>query len=461
MMAEGLNLTLPANRGRRSWGGGWLVVLLLAVLAVGGTNLWLQVRGQGSAQSADGGMSAAQYEQLATKLAARGLHGEAADAWKGYLGRASVGPEEQARVLYRVGVLLLEAGRPGEAIDYLYRSELTAEVAELRGELDGKLAEAFEQAGRFAALRQELRSRASFKPGEDADSVVVAELGPEKITRGQLAALAEKKLESQLRRLSAMMSPEQVKQQKELALGRLTDPKQQLQLLEQVVVEEAMYREALARQLDEEAAVKEALTEQRRRVLAKEMLHREVLGKVQVGEREMETYYEAHRADFVTPARASIRYVAFEAETAAAGFIGRVKGGEDFEAVAAALAGAGQGVQKTEVTDGGSAGSLKVDAAWVDKILQGEAGAVMAEPVGQAGQWYAVWVDEVTAAAQQDFASVKGQIYQMLARQEMQEAQQVLQESLMAKYNIVVHREVFSGGAAEQKQPDAGTQGGQ
>ena len=465
MMVEGLNLTLPEGRRRRPWGNGWVIVLLLAVLALGGVNLWLQLRGQGPSQRADGALDAGRYEQLATKLAARSLHAEAAEAWRQYLDCADVGAHEQAQVLYRIGALLLEAGKPMEAVDYFYRSELTADLPELRAQLDQKLAEAFEQAGRFAALRQELRTRASFKPTDDGDSVVVAQIGPEKITRGQLAALVEKKLDSQLRRFAAMMPPEQAKQQKEAMLGRMADPKQQLQLLEQVLAEEAFYREALARQLDDEAAVKEALTEQRRSVLAQELLDREVLGKVQVGERDMETYYQAHQGDFVQPAQASIRYVAFSEETAAADFIGRLQGGENFTTLAKTVGEAGQtrdgqGAKEAQLVAGRPATGPTLSQEWQDRILAAEPNTLIAEPVGQGADWYAVWVDEVTAPQQQDFAGVKDQIYQTLTRQKMQDAQQALQESLMAKYNIVVHREAFAGASAARQDNSVGTPAG-
>jgi hypothetical protein len=347
-MAEELDFSLPPAKQRKSLSGAIVVLLLVAVLVVGGVNLWMALSGPSQDITATGELGPEQLKELAGKLTARNLHEAAVGVWQEYLHGASLSKQEKAQVLFRIGDLLLKADKPKEAIEYFYRSEIVAPMDELASQINAKVQECFEKAGEFAALRYEIMQRSSFQPTGDEATEVVAQIGPEKMTAAQLDALIEDQIDARLRRFSAMLPPEQARAQKEAIVSQFTNPQQKLQLLQGIMAQEALYREALAQKLDEEAVTKKQMRNVTRDFLAQQLLEGETTGKVNITESDLQTYYQANKDKYVT---------------------------EEKE--------------------------------------------------------------------QKSFDEVKHEIYQTLFQQKNQQLQQQLIESLMDKYNIVIHREAF------------------
>ena len=289
-MAEELNFSLPKAKQGKSFSNILVILLLLMVLGVSGVNLWLMLT-PAKANMAVAGETLSQTElkELAGKLTNRNMYDAAAGVWDEYLRLGGIDDQEQARVLYRMGDLWLKADKPQEAIGYFYRSEMVSKVAELEGQINAKVQECLEKAGQFAALRYELLERSSFKPGEDEAAQVVAELGGDKITAGQLDKMIEEQIDMQLQQYAAVATPEQLSQQREALVNQITSPQQKLQFLQMKMMEAALYREALARELDEDAKVKQQMRRTTQQFLAQKLLEKEVEPKINVTENDMQT----------------------------------------------------------------------------------------------------------------------------------------------------------------------------
>jgi len=372
----------------------------------------------------------------------------AAGVWDEYLRLGGIDEEEQARVWYRMGDLWLKADKPREAIGYFYRSEMVSKVADLEGQINAKVQECLEKAGQFAALRYELLERSSFKPGEDEAGQVVAELGGDKITSGQLDGMIEEQIDRQLQQYAVVATPEQLSQQRKTLFNQITSPQQKLQFLQMMMMEAALYREALARELDEDVKIKQQMRRTTQQFLAQKLLEKEVEPKINVTESDMQTYYQANILNFVVPAKAFISHIQVADKEQAGQVITRLKAGEEFAALAAELSldeatKEKGGVIELEIGREYFVPGMGRSAMLDDKVFSSVAGALVDEPIEGENGWHVVQVRSVTVEQQQSFEQVQQEIFQTLTGQKRQELQQQLVDELMDKYEIVIHQDVF------------------
>jgi len=100
-----------------------------------------------------------ELKQLALKLEKQDLKRQAVDAWKEYLSTSSLDPVETAMIWYRIGNIYKENGDYDEALNAYYRSESFSEPDDIKNEINRRIQECLESAGKFAALRYELGDR--------------------------------------------------------------------------------------------------------------------------------------------------------------------------------------------------------------------------------------------------------------------------------------------------------------
>ncbi|MCP4710415.1 MAG: hypothetical protein GY869_17470 [Planctomycetes bacterium] len=448
-MTEELNFTLPAKKQVKSTSSILVILLLLIVLGVSGANLWLMHNPTGTSTATKGEvLDQAKLKELAGKLTNRNMYQAAAGVWDEYLRLGGIDQQEQARVLYRMGDLLLKAEKPREAIGYFYRSEMVSKVPDLAEQINAKVQECLEKAGQFAALRYELMERSSFKPGEDEAAQIVAELAGDKITAAQLDTMIEDHIDMQLQQYAAVATPEQLNQQREILVNQITSPQQKLQFLQMAMTEAALYREALARELDENANVKKQMRRTTRQFLAQKLLEKEVEPKINVTESDMQTYYQANMTNFVIPAKASISHIQVTDTEQANQVITRLTAGEDFTALAAELSldeatNEKGGIIELELGRDYFVPGIGRSAVLDEKVFSSKAGTLLDEPIEGENGWHVVLVRSVSSDQQQSFQQVQQEIYQTLTGQKRQELQQQLADELMDKYEIVIHQNIF------------------
>jgi hypothetical protein len=301
-MIEKLDFSLPQPKAKRSGTNVFIIFLLIAVLAVGIINLRNASFSStgGNKAIATEGLSAKQIEELAGKLESRNLYESAANVWQEYLAATTMSEEGKARMLFRIGDLLLKADQPEKAIPFFYRSEMVQKVADLEAAINEKLKESFEKAGQFAGLRYEMKERTGYQNDSDAADVVVAEIGQEKITAAGLDAMLERQIDAQLSQYAAMLDPEQLKEQKKAMLAQMNTPQNKMQILQSIIAEEALYREALEREMDTKPQVKQLLRDANRRILAQQLMEKELADKVLVSDSDLQTYYQANKSNYMT-----------------------------------------------------------------------------------------------------------------------------------------------------------------
>ncbi|HDL08647.1 MAG TPA: hypothetical protein ENG35_07930, partial [Desulfobacteraceae bacterium] len=208
-MEEKLDFSLPEKKQKYSLVPKLTVILLLVLVILTIVNLLRHSYEKPPSVNSASSFSQDKIKELASKLASRNLYTRAARVWQDYLSSAKVPDTERAKALFQVGTLFEKAGLYEEAIEYYYRSEITAKLSELEQQINTHIKDCFEKLGKFSALRYELMDRTSFKESEKAGSRIVAEIGAEKITESDLDAIIERTIDNQLAPMMAFMTTEQ------------------------------------------------------------------------------------------------------------------------------------------------------------------------------------------------------------------------------------------------------------
>ncbi len=305
-MENKLDFSLPEKKAKKTFTSFVTIILLLVLIGLVFFNDFLKPSGKGITNgNSQTSMTSEQMKELATKLAQRNLYDRAVVLWQEYLANANLNDTERAKGLFQIATLYEKAKMYEEAIEYFYRSEIASKVTELESQINSHIKDCFEKLGNFSALRYELMDRTSFNKEEGAGSEVVAEIGPEKITQADLDALIEQAIDIQLAPLMSFMTVEQRNEQKKKLLEQYKTPSAKMQFLQSYLAEEILYRDALEQELTKEPEVKKQIEEITRQVLSQQLMNKELAGKINITETDVQTYYQANKDKYVEPAKES------------------------------------------------------------------------------------------------------------------------------------------------------------
>jgi len=450
-MSDGLNLSLP-ERGKKPSGsrvGSW--VLLVLVLAIGAANLFatLRARREGPPEPKPQLFSPQAQEALALKLEKQSLNESAIRAWREYLDSAQLDDPKRAKLWYRIGRLHQDSGDYEKALDAFYRSEGVAVLDELSGEIGRRSQECLEALGKFTALRYELAARVGVKEGADASGdEVVAEIGQQKITRAELDRRIEAQIELQMTQFGSYLPPDQLQRQKKTLLKRFSSNAARLQFLNQLIIEEILYRKAREDKLYEEAATRDLLNDADRKILAQTVLQKELARNINITESDLKLYYEANKETYREPEGAEVSQILVEDESAAGAVLKRLQAGEAFEDLAKELS-----RDKATAAEGGKI------SGWIDKgspipgigqsdeataaIFSTDAGKVAETPVKRDRGYCVFKVRSRRKERLKPFDEVRESVFRELRAKKEQEVQQNLVEALKTRYNVVIHQSQF------------------
>lgn len=450
-MAGELDFSLP-QRKQKNGPAYWIVVVLLLILTgLSAANLFLRPAGRGHAgKLADSSFSSEQTKQLAGKLAQRNLYTRAAEVWQDYLAAGPLADAERARILFQIGTLLEKAGSYDRAVEYFYRSEIAAELSELKPQISAHIKDCFERLGKFSALRYELMDRTSVEAAPTAGSKIVAEIGAEKITEADLDAAIENEIESQLEPVAPFMTTEQLNEQKKKMLEQYKSPQAKQQYLQAWLAQEILYRQALQEDLAEKPQAKKLIDQLTRGALSQLLMNRELASKINITETDIQTYYAANKDRFIEPASARISHILVDDEQKAKELIGRIKGDEDFAELAKQFTQdkdtrESGGRIDTEVLKGAHVAGIGTYDELNKKIFAAQAPAVLDEPFKTEKGWEIVKVESVTADRQKALDEVRQQVMSMLASQKRQDVQRDYLEKMMDEHKVIIHASALSG----------------
>ena len=461
-MSEELKLTLPERKKPASAVAKLSVVLLALVLLIGLANIALTLRQPaGSARALGPAVLPADAQKaLALKLEKQGISEQAVLAWEEYLDAAFLDAKEQAAIWYRIGKLQQDEGEYAQALDSYYRSESFNKTASLEADIGRRTQECLESLGKFAALRYELTERTSLgetAPGEE----VLAEIGPQKITRSDLDRRIESEVDRQFEQFAAHLSAEDRNQQKEAILKRLRSSEESLRTLNQIIQEEVLYRRARELKLMDEASVRDMLHDMERKVMAQKVVGRELAAKVNITETDVETYYKANQSTFVQKPRVRIAHIFLESEDQAREALTRLDAGETFDAIAKELSKDAAtkeqgGAVDAWIEQAAGAPKLGLSPEALAPVFAAEPGKTLPDPIQSQRGFHVVQLREREPQRQLPYDEVRQEAYRALRSQKEQEVQTALLRELTETYDVVIHSSEF--GAPTEDAADAAQQ---
>ena len=458
-----LDFSLPEKKQKNVITNLIIIVLLLILIGLSAANMALRPTKDNQAPNVtSSSLSAEQTKQLAGKLAQRNLHIRAANLWKDYLTAGKLVDAERARTLFQIGTLLEKANLYDQAIEYFYRSEIVAELNELKPQINAHIRNCFEKLGKFSALRYELMDRTSLEAVPAAGAKIVAEIGAEKITEADFDAVIESEIENQLEPMAPFMTPEQFGEQKKKMLEQYKNPQAKQQYLQAWLAQEVLYRQALEEELAEKPEAKKLIDQLTRGALSQLLMNRELASKINITETDVQTYYAANKDKFIEPARAKISHILLEDQQQANELISRIKGGEDFGELARQFSKDESTKEKagkieTEVQEDSSIPGIGTYEELNKKIFAADAPKVLDEPFKTEKGWEIVKVETLTPKRQKELDEVSQQVISMLANQKRQDVQSSYIEQMMDKYNVIIHTSAMSNSdGTELKETSAG-----
>jgi peptidyl-prolyl cis-trans isomerase C len=460
-----LDFSLPEKKQKSSITNSIIIILLLILIGLSAANMALRPAKDNKSSNATGYfLSAEQTKELAAKLAQRNLYIRAANLWQDYLAAGELADTERARTLFQIGTLLEKANLYDQAIEYFYRSELVAELSELKPQINAHIQNCFEKLGKFSALRYELMDRTSLEAAPSAGAKIVAEIGAEKITEADLDGSIESDVENQLEPMAPFMTPEQFGEQKKKMLQQYKNPQAKIQYLQAWLAQEVLYRQALEEKLAEKPEAKKLIDQLTRGALSQLMMNKELASKINITETDVQTYYTANKDKFIEPASAKISHILLEDQQQANELIGRIKGGENFGGLAKQLSKDESTKEKagkieTEVQKDSYIPGIGTYEELNKKIFAVEAPKVLDEPFKTEKGWEIIKIESLTPERQKTLDEVSQQVISMLASQKRQDVQNSYLEQMMDKHNVIIHTSVISGAdRTETNETSAGAQ---
>jgi peptidyl-prolyl cis-trans isomerase C len=169
---------------------------------------------------------------------------------------------------------------------------------------------------------------------ERSPDAVIAVVGGEKITEGDLDEMIE------------LMDP--------LERRSYEGPEGRKMLLDIWIKNKLLVAEAERVKLHKDPGVKRDIEDARTRILASTYFRRYIAAPLGISDEEVERYYQAHKEEYLEPARVRLRHILVESAGEAGEALARLEEGQDFGAVAAE-------VSKDEYTShqGGLIGEVK------------------------------------------------------------------------------------------------------
>ena len=309
-MSKELDFSIPGTGKKSSKFSMKPVYILLAVLLIlSALNTIVLLRERSEITGAVGGIKPSEKElkELALKLEKQELSIQAIEAWKEYLSFSGLNGDETAKIWYRIGKIYQEKGDFDNALDAFYRSESFSRPDDIKNEINRRIQECLESAGKFAALRYELGDRVGETMGADNNKTItpgsgdkiVAEIGSYKITREELDKKIEDLIESRISGLSRYLPPDRINREKENLLKQYSSENGRRMFLEQYIIEEILYRKAREERLAETPQVKDSIKEMERGFLASKVLENAYKDEIKVTETDLKNYYEANKSKYI------------------------------------------------------------------------------------------------------------------------------------------------------------------
>jgi len=232
--------------------------------------------------------------EYANKLKAEKLNEEAIKEYEKYISMSQANPETKANIYYTIGKIEEESGNYEKALAYFYKAELIYPETSLKQELGEHIVTSLEKMGRGIDAQYALDKRTKIEPQIQDSGKIVARIGKENITEGEI--------NTELNKLPQWMQDEYKKKEK------------RNEFIKQYVAMELLFRKAKRLGLDKSPELRQKIENVKKELIIQELLTKEMEDKIKVSDDQIELYYKANKAKYGEPAKIKIAYMSSDKE---------------------------------------------------------------------------------------------------------------------------------------------------
>lgn len=270
-----------------------IIVLMLAVLIFLVANLPTRIvkpKEQGSF------LTSSSQIDYANKLLSKGLKNEAAEAFEEYLAAGKMQPQEEARLLYKLGSIYMELYKYEKALKSFYKAEMLNPKADFAQEMNQEIIEALENLGMSTQARYELETRTSLGKEKQAKGKVVARIGQREITDTEIN--------------------EALKNVPQWMRKSLEEPERRLEFIRNYVGQEVLYTKAKRLGWDTKEETRQTLEQLKKQIVVEQFLGKEIQERLdKISPEDIKLYYDANKERFIEPAQIKVSFLSFENES--------------------------------------------------------------------------------------------------------------------------------------------------
>jgi len=256
------------------------------------------------------------------------------------------------------------------------------------------------------------------KKGQEATGQVLAKVGSRAIT-----------MEDFNKRLASIppMYQESIKQNKAL-------------LLDDLITEEVLYKEALKRRVGSNPEVKSLLQEAEKRILVARLIKEEIEDKSVLTDTQIEDYYNANKDEFISPEMYRASHILIADLKDAVKVVDRLNSGGDFEELAK--------VHSIDVTNtrGGDVGYFALGQMvpeFEDAVVKLKVGEIASAPVKTQFGYHIIKLTDKKEPAPMEFDKIKDRIRMNLSNTNKRKLFDNLVSNLKTKYKVTRNLELF------------------
>ena len=215
--------------------------------------------------------------------------------------------------------------------------------------------------------------------------------------------------------------------------GKYETPEGRKQLLDRMIDEILMTKEAEARKLDLKEGVRQQLKRARAQILQRALYEEEVRNKVQISDSDIEKYYRQHKDEFKVPARADIRRIVVDTRDEAEEILRLLRQGAPFDSLAKARSKAPEAANGGLIR--GFTPSTKPDeiAKVVFRMKEGQISDII--PLKD-GKFAIVKLEKLTPESYRPLKAVRHTIENKLRREAERKRWEAFRQELRKKYGV-------------------------
>lgn len=207
--------------------------------------------------------------------------------------------------------------------------------------------------------------------------------------------------------------------------------------VEDMAYMEAMYLEAKKENLENDPEFKARLEQQKKLLLAQELIRKKLLPKLKVEDKEVKEYYDKNREHYKMAKRYKVSHLMVKDEKDLQLAQERLKKGEPFEKVVRELS-----IDKESAQSGGSLGYLEEGRMppEFERVLKKMKVGQISEPVKTQFGWHLLKLEEVKDAGYVDYETMKESIRNVLLEEKRQKLMEEYTQELKKKYKIEINK---------------------